>query len=243
MRKRRIIHIGTSGWHYEHWQGPFYPEDLKKRDFLDYYIKYFDTVEINNSFYQMPSAKTLKDWKDTVLRNFIFSIKASRYITHMKKLKDSRQPVERFIDAARHLGEKLGPILFQLPPHWRCNTERLKSFLNSLPTGYRYTMEFRDETWFNDEVYKLLRDNNVAFCIYHLEGRLSPKEITANFVYVRLHGPGGAYEGSYDKKTLTGWAGRLSAWAKKGLQAYCYFDNDQAGYAAKDAARLKEMVS
>jgi uncharacterized protein YecE (DUF72 family) len=238
------IHIGTSGWHYTHWRGPFYPDKMKTKHFLDHYAKHFSTTEINNTFYGLPEDKTLSDWKDSVPGDFVFAVKASRYITHMKKLKDPAEGLKRFLSRIDALGKKLGPVLFQLPPNWRCNIDRLKLFLDALPARYKSTFEFRDPSWFNHEVYDLLARHKASLCIFDLEQSVSPKEMTADFVYVRLHGPAASkYEGQYDTQTLAGWAGAFSAWAAHGKEIFCYFDNDQEGYAAQDALRLKEMVS
>jgi uncharacterized protein YecE (DUF72 family) len=236
------IHIGTSGWHYQHWSGPFYPKNLRKQDFLKHYACHFHTVEINNSFYQLPTEKTLAAWRDTVLPGFIFTVKASRYITHMKKLKDSEKTLKPLLKRVETLGDKLGPILFQLPPKWRFNPDRLNDFLESLPAGYRYALEFRDPSWEDSRAYDAMQLTGAAFCIYELDGYLSPKEITADFVYVRLHGPNGPYKGQYSTQTLAGWAGAFSAWENQGLEIFCYFDNDEAGYAAQDARRLQDMI-
>jgi len=242
MKGSEHIHIGTSGWHYDHWKGPFYPQELYKRSFIEYYAERFTTAEINNSFYRLPSSQTLINWRDTVPEGFLFTVKASRYITHMKKLKDPEKPVSVFFRAVAVLGAKMGPILFQLPPHWHFNPERLDDFLGLLAPDYQYAFEFRDETWFNDETYSILAENEAAFCIYDLAGRQSPKEVTADFVYVRLHGPNGAYQGRYTKGSLSGWAGAFSTWADQGKEIYCYFDNDEAGYAAENALELQEML-
>jgi uncharacterized protein YecE (DUF72 family) len=177
-----------------------------------------------------------------VPEDFLFSVKASRYITHMKKLKEPKESLEKFLDRAKILQKTLGPILFQLPPRWSFNGERLESFLNMLPQDFRYTFEFRDQSWWNQEAYDLLAEHNAAFCIYELAGDVTPKVITADFVYIRLHGPKGAYEGQYESQTLSGWAGAFAAWRKQGKDIFCYFDNDQNGYAAQDAQRLQEMV-
>jgi uncharacterized protein YecE (DUF72 family) len=209
---------------------------------LRYYADRFDTVELNNTFYQLPQEKTLAQWKDTVPDGFIFSVKASRYITHMKKLKDPHQSVPPLLERTRALKDKLGPFLFQLPPRWSINPERLDSFLDSLPKNLTCTFEFRDPSWFDPRTYRILEKHDAAFCIYHLAGRLSPREITAELVYVRLHGPGEAYQGKYDEETLSQWTERFLAWVADGKEVYCYFDNDEAGYAVQNAAQLREMV-
>ena len=241
MRSAGKIHIGTSGWHYSHWRGSFYPDEMAKKEFLGYYADHFQTVEINNSFYQLPKKETLTSWGNIVASGFIFTVKASRYITHMKKLKDSSEPVHTLLKTVEVLEDKLGPILFQLPPRWRFNPQRFNNFLESLPTDYRYAFEFRDPTWFDTSAYEMMSKHGVAFCIYELAGLLSPKEVTADFVYIRLHGPGEAYRGQYETNVLAGWAGAFSTWAKQGKEIFCYFDNDEAGYAAQDALRLREM--
>lgn len=237
------VHVGTSGWHYDHWRGPFYPDDMKPAAFLDYYAQRFGAAEINNTFYQLPKRETLAQWGDTTPAGFLFACKASRYITHMKKLKDPRQSIRRFFGVVDALGDKLGPVLFQLPPRWHVNVERLEGLLAALPSGLRYGFEFRDETWFTREVYDALARHNAAFCLYDLAGRRSPVEVTADFVYVRLHGPDGAYRGSYDGRTLSGWARRFARWRDDGRDVYCFFDNDENGYAALNAQRLQEMVA
>lgn len=242
MSSSDTLHIGTSGWHYEHWKGPFYPNSVSAEEMLSYYAGRFHTVEVNNSFYQLPKTSTLEVWKQTVPPNFIFALKGSRYITHMKKLKDPSQGVPPLLEIAGVMGEKLGPVLFQLPPRWRINLERLDAFLHFLPDDFRYAFEFRDPSWFTDGTYDTLAKADAAFCIYHLAGRLSPKKVTTDFVYVRLHGPEGAYQGQYDQKTLSGWAGAFSTWHRQGKEIFCYFDNDQAGYAVQDALRLQKML-
>jgi uncharacterized protein YecE (DUF72 family) len=237
------VYIGTSGWNYNHWRGPFYPKELPQKQWLAYYCERFSTVEINNSFYQLPSKSTLETWRKTVPASFTFSVKASRYITHMKKLKDPSDALTKFYNGIEILGERLGPILFQLPPGWHVNVERLESFLSMLSSDYRHTFEFRDESWFCDSVYDALEKYSAAFCIYHLEGRESPRKTTSDFVYLRLHGPDGAYEGSYDGRTLAGWSRMFTRWRKGRRDVYCYFDNDQNGYAAHDALKLLEIAN
>jgi uncharacterized protein YecE (DUF72 family) len=209
---------------------------------LAYYSRHFSSVEINSSFYHLPQQHTLEHWHNTVPKDFLFTAKASRYITHMKKLKDPEESVSAFLDRISSLEDKLGPILFQLPPHWHFNAERLSALLQTLSREFRYAFEFRDKSWINEETYELLSRYNAAFCIYELDGYLSPKKITTDFVYVRLHGPDGPYQGSYDNRMLAGWAGAFSTWSGQGLSIYCYFDNDEAGYAAQNASRLQAML-
>jgi len=243
MSPARRIHIGTSGWSYDHWRGLFYPEGLSAREWLAYCARHFHSVEINSSFYRLPTAKALAQWRDAVPDDFVFAVKASRFITHMKKLNDPRRTLKPFMSRVAVLQDKLGPILFQLPPHWRVNPARLAAFLKALPKGNRYAMEFRDPSWFDARVYELLAEHNVAFCIYDLDGALSPLEVSADFVYVRLHGPDGPYQGQYDDRTLAKWTDAFRRWRRGGRTIYCYFDNDEAAYAPRDAQRLQAMMA
>ena len=236
------IHIGTSGWHYDHWVGPFYPSGTSSEDFLSLYTRFFRTVEINNTFYQLPARETLADWHHVTPDAFLFACKASRFITHMKKLSDPKQSVKRFFHAIEVLGDKLGPVLFQLPPRWHLNVDRLKRFLDALPGSWRYAFEFRDDTWFTQDTLKTLAEHGAAFCIYDLAGRQSPEAVTTDLVYIRLHGPEKAYQGRYRTRALARWATRCQAWSKEGRDVYCYFDNDEKGYAAQDALALKRMI-
>lgn len=236
------IYVGTSGWHYESWVGPFYPTGLPSDKMLAYYAQEFGTVEINNSFYRLPADKTLRAWREVTPRNFVFSFKASRYLTHMKKLKDPAKPLDRVLHSAGLLQPKLGPILFQLPPRWRVNLERFRSFLALLPKNSRFAVEFRDQSWFTESVRAALCEYNAAFCVYEFGDFRSPLEATADFVYVRLHGPGGLYVGRYDRGALSFWADRLRRWHEEGRDVYCYFDNDQRGYAVQNASELNDML-
>ena len=236
------IRIGTSGWHYKHWLGNFYPRKFPASRMLAYYLEQFDTVEINNSFYMLPKVETLRCWREATPQNFEFAIKASRFITHNKKLKEPENALQNFLPRAEVLDETLGPILFQLPPKWRINLDRLAEFLDALPKYHRYTFEFREPSWLTAQVYDLLRRHNAAFCIYELGGFHSPIEITADWTYVRLHGPGDKYQGKYSPKALRCWADRIVQWNKQLKSIYVYFDNDQAGYAAANALELKKMV-
>lgn len=241
-RSQRLFNIGTSGWSYDHWKGPFYPVGIRNEEMLEYYSRQFKSVEINSSFYHIPSRDSLKHWYENTPTGFTFAVKASRYITHMKKLNEPVKSVQALFERIGILEDKLGPILFQLPPKWRYNHERLARFLDSLSSDYRYAFEFRDQSWINPESHALLKRHNAAFCIYELGGYESPHGITADFVYLRLHGPKGPYQGSYDNSALAGWADTLSHWSAQRRKVYCYFDNDEAGYAAMNAKTLESML-
>lgn len=242
MKRKGKLHIATSGWSYKHWIGKFYPSALKAEEQFDYYLTFFDTVEINNSFYRLPSREIFLKWKTETPSAFQFSIKASRYITHMKKLKDTEQGLDTFLSNAQALDDKLSTVLFQLPPTWKVNQERLHDFLKTLPKDVRFVFEFRNPSWYTIEVYSLLRAYNCAFCIYDLAGHQSPMELTANFAYVRLHGPGEKYQGSYSDAALRTWATRILQWQDQGKDVYAYFDNDQEAFAVFNALTLKDLL-
>ena len=237
------VHIGTSGWHYKHWCGPYYEEKLPTSKMLACYYKDFDTVEINNSFYRLPSDEAFANWREQTPPGFCFAVKASRFITHMKKLKDPENALENLIPRAEKLREKLGPILFQLPPHWGINLERLDEFLQALPKKHLYAFEFREPSWHQPAIYDLLREHNAAFCMFELNRFQTPDVITADWTYIRLHGPGGKYQGSYSTQQLSAWAQKIRSWRKQLRAVYCYFDNDQAGYAVQNALELKRLVA
>jgi uncharacterized protein YecE (DUF72 family) len=237
------IRIGTSGYHYKHWKGPFYPEKTAASKMLEFYLGHFNTVELNNSFYRLPAEAAFDEWKRVTPPDFVFAVKASRFLTHNKKLKDPEPALDNFLPRVAHLDAKLGPILFQLPPKWKINLERLESFLQVLPREFRYVFEFREKTWITPQVDGLLSGFNAAFCIYEIAGYHSPISVTADFAYVRLHGPAaGKYQGSYDDKRLGEWCHRINEWSKTLKALYIYFDNDQAGFAAQNALTLKRMV-
>ncbi|HTJ01761.1 MAG TPA: DUF72 domain-containing protein [Methylovirgula sp.] len=239
----RAIHIGTSGWHYDHWRGPFYPDDMKPADMLRFYAEHFATVEINNSFYRLPNVTTVKSWGKQVPKDFIFAPKASRYTTHTKRLKDAPKSFEKYFPRVDPLKKKLGPVLFQLPPRFVPDVARLETFIAALPKRHRYAFEFRDPRWFTDDVCDVLSAANCAFCIFDIGGLQSPNWLTADFAYIRLHGPGKKYQGSYSDNALRQWAKLVRSFARKDADVFCYFDNDQKGYAPKDALRLKKMLA
>ncbi len=239
------IRIGTSGWHYAHWRGPFYPEKLPSAQMLDFYCQRLKSVEINNSFYHLPAKETFRQWRRETPKDFVLAVKASRYITHMKKLKDPEEALTLFLSHAEELGSKLGPILFQLPPRWGRDAARARDFLKALPKRHRYAFEFRDASWFHDEIYALLEQHNAAFCVFDLAGEKSPRLLTADFAYLRLHGPAAEkYAGRYTRAQLRDWLRCATNWLAEGArEVFVYFDNDQAGYAALNALELHAMVA
>jgi len=242
-RKGAKIHIGTSGWHYKHWMGIFYPQDLPASEMLPFYLNRFSTVEINNTFYALPLEKTVKNWHSIVPDDFCFAVKASRYITHIKRLIDPGPALEKFFDIVDHLKEKLGPILFQFPPHWKLNLERLQEFLPLLPGNHSYAFEFRHPTWYDPKVYQTLKNHNIAFCIYDKELKETPLEITGENMYIRFHGSGHPFNGNYTTEHLRIWADRIGEWRKKVQNIWIYFNNDWHGYALNNAFELRGMLS
>ncbi len=242
MTRAADVHIGTSGWHYRHWVGPFYPRGMRPKDFLGHYAGQFRTVELNTTFYRLPRRQAVVEWRDGSPPGFVFAAKGSRFVTHMKKLRDPETSISRYFDLIELLGDKLGPIVFQLPPRWHVDLERLATFLKALPQRRRYAFEFRDRSWLSPSTYELLAKHDAALCLYDLAGHQSPIEITADFVYIRLHGPGNAYQGRYDDQALMTWAQRLRQWRVEGITVYCYFDNDEQGHAPMNALRLGRFV-
>lgn len=239
----RRIRVGTSGWYYDHWRGTFYPDDLPKEEMFRFYAKQFDTVEINNTFYRLPPENVVGKWTIDSPADFLFSVKMSRFITHVKTLKNAHKAVETFMGTVSILGEKLGPILVQLAPSVKIDIEKLKQFLDILPKYNLFTFEFRHNSWFCEEVYDALREKNAALCLFELAGVKSPEVATADWVYIRLHGPEKTrYSGSYPDDTLAAWAQKIGAWADQDKRIFCYFDNDEKAYAVGDAQRLRTMV-
>ena len=234
--------IGTSGWVYPHWRGVFYPDGLPTARWLDYYTRHFRTVELNNSFYRLPSEGAFRAWGEVAPEGFLFAVKANRFITHMKKLKDAAEPLGRFLGRARLLGDKLGPVLYQLPPRWKCNLPRLRQFLSLLPPDLLHAFEFRDRSWLNEGVFALLEEHGAAFCVISMPGFPCPLRATAPFVYIRMHGSGVLYGGCYSEDELRRWAERIEGFLDEGRDVYVYFNNDAFGYAVQNARRLGEML-
>ena len=242
MARAGAVRIGTSGWTYEHWLGRFYPEKrVPGQTALQQYARIFDTVELNASFYRMPTERAMRAWLEDTPEDFLFAAKTSRFITHRKRLREPEIHIPIFYGRIWGLQPKLGPLLIQLPPNFGCDLDRLCAFLDLLPP-HRYAVEFRHESWWVPAVEDALRARNVAFCQFHLAGRETPEVVTADFVYVRLHGPGAAYQGSYSDGTLQEWRTRTARWQGEGRDVYLYFDNDEKAYAAEDARRLRQMI-
>jgi uncharacterized protein YecE (DUF72 family) len=233
------VHIGTSGWHYKHWLGDFYPPRFPPAKMLTWYAREFHTVEINNSFYRLPEERTFKDWASTAPPGFLFAVKASRFLTHIKRLKDAEDPINLFLSRAIHLGSHLGPVLFQLPPNWKSDPARLREFLELLPRDHSYTIEFRDDTWYTPQIYGLLQQYNVALCIHDWHSLKWAHELTANFAYVRFHGTGGRYAGNYPDHFLKKWAMKIQGWGDRLNDVYVYFNNDVGGHAIRNARTLR----
>jgi uncharacterized protein YecE (DUF72 family) len=238
------VWIGTSGWTYDGWRGPFYPKDVPKNRWLEWYATQFSTTEINGSFYRMPSLEAVRAWRDDTPDGFLFAWKASKFITHWKRLTEKcKNSIELMETRLKALGPKAGPVLFQLPARFQADRERLASFVAMLPKRYTYAFEFRDASWYDDKILQVLRERNVALCLSDHEDAPSPWEVTASHVYIRGHGPTGQYKDRYPPKTLREWAAAIKKWKRRRLEVFCYFDNDQKSAAPKDARRLIELLS
>ncbi len=237
------IRIGCSGWQYRHWRGRFYPDELAQSRWFEHYATQFDTVELNNPFYRLPDRETFVRWRTAAPRGFLFAVKASRYLTHMKKLKDAAEPLARLFNNVRGLGRRLGPVLYQLPPHWGRDAERLDSFLALIPRDVPQAIEFRDPSWYCDEIYEQLERHRVALCLHDMKGSASGRLSVGPFVYVRFHGAGSRYGGRYPHSTLADWAKWLSEQHAKGRPIYAYFNNDAGGHAPRDAQRLTARLA
>ncbi len=257
------VYLGTSGFSYPHWgQGIFYPQGLPQRDWFSYYVERFNAVELNVSFYRLPKKEVFTGWRKKAGKDFVFSVKASRYLTHIKKLKDCQEPVKRFFAAASGLniesrignqGKKIhnsqftiqdskNVILWQLPPRFKANYKRLESFLKILPPSWRYAFEFRHQSWLNQEAYRIIKKYQVAIVFQDFPDWPITEKITTNFVYLRFHGKTSLYSSCYTEEELAGWAEKIKVWLKKGLDCYAFFNNDALGYAIENARTLKKLA-
>ena len=238
------VHIGCSGWNYRDWRGVLYPERLPQRRWLERYSNVFDTVEINNTFYRLPSESAVRGWADGSPQGFEFAVKASRYLTHVKRLRDPGPGFERFFDAIAPLREagKLGPILWQLPESFHRDDERLAVALAALPSG-RHCFEFRHPSWFAPEVYALLRRHRAALVIGDHPARpFQSHEITAGWTFVRFHYGRRGRGGNYSDRELHEWRHRIAAWRAR-TEVYAYFNNDWKAYAVRNARWLSTRLS
>lgn len=235
------IRVGTSGWNYGHWVGPFYPEGLAKARWLEHYSSTFETVEVNATFYRSMRPSTFEKWRMATPDGFVWAVKANRYITHIKRLEEVSDSLVAFLESLEPLGEKLGPVLFQLPPSLVFDQVRVQSFLSLLPEGMRCVIEARNTSWTGAVALDCLKENDIAWCISDTAGRYPYLEaLTADFAYIRLHGSRKLYSSCYTDEELQAWAERIRAW---GVDSYVYFDNDFMGHAPQNALRLRELLS
>jgi uncharacterized protein YecE (DUF72 family) len=234
--------IGTSGWQYRHWRGGLYPTDLPVHDWLAHYGQRFATVEVNNSFYRLPEKATFEAWAATVPDDFTMAVKASRYLTHVRRLHQPREPVDRLMEHAAGLGPKLGPVLLQLPPNLPIELEALEATIRAFPTGVRLAVEFRHPSWFAPDTRRLLEDRKVALCLTDTDGRHGPLWATAAWGYVRFHGGRADPPSCYGRTSLRTWAKRLAELWDDAADVFVYFNNDAHGCAPRDARTLASVL-
>ncbi len=237
-----LYYIGTSGWHYEHWRDRFYPEKLSKDKWLEFYAGHFATVELNNSFYRLPSEPAFATWYHSSPASFTFAVKVSRFITHIKRLKDTEEAVDKFIARAKTLEEKLGPLLYQLPPNLHRNDELLESFLSALPRGMKHVVEFRHQSWLEEKIFEILHKYNIGFCVFDMPSLSCPLAATADFAYIRFHGSSGLYFSCYSDEELADWAKKLANLATDLKAVYIYFNNDAEAFAVRNAITLRSYL-
>lgn len=236
-------HIGTSGWHYDHWRGDFYPQALPKTKWLEFYAQTFSTVELNNSFYHLPSENAFDNWRQGTPPGFIFAIKVSRLITHLKKLRNVATALDNFIARSELLEEKLGPLLYQIPPNMHRNDDVLEAFLASLQRGRQHVFEFRHQSWLEPEVFRLLSRHNAALCVFNMPELSCPVEATTDFAYIRFHGSRSLYSSEYTDQELEDWAQRIKKLPRTVNTVYIYFNNDAGAFAIKNALALKQKLA
>ena len=244
-----VIHaprVGCSGWNYKSWRGRFYPTDLPVARWLEYYATRFDTVEINNSFYRLPDRSTFASWRTQVPSAFLYAVKASRFLTHMKRLLDPEDPLQRLFSSVSGLARRLGPVLYQLPPTLAIDLPRLDRFLRALPrtsSGTRlHVVEFRHPSWYMTDTFELLTRRRVSLCLHDKLGSELEKPFVGPFVYVRFHGTSGRYHGSYSRRHLDRWANVLAEQTQQGKRVFAYFNNDPEAVATTNALTLRELI-
>jgi uncharacterized protein YecE (DUF72 family) len=236
-------YIGTSGWSYDGWVGPFYPEKLARNQWLAHYARHLDAVELNASFYRLPMPNMLNGWAKRTPEDFSFSVKAWQQLTHRKRLQDRGEQIQVFLERMQPLAERTAAVLFQMPPKMPLDVDRLEAFLRQLPEGTRAAFEFRDPRWHVQKVYETLQRHNAAFVPFELAEERAPAVATADFVYVRLHGREAKYRGRYGREQLQPWAEWLRDHMQDGRDAFCFFDNtDKADDAVRDALEMRELL-
>jgi uncharacterized protein YecE (DUF72 family) len=231
------IWLGTSGFSYKEWRPIFYPAGLSEKQFLTYYSRHLNSVEIDSTFYRLPSAKTIEAWKISTPETFKFAIKASQQITHRQRLKAPSDTLDYFLTIIPNLQERLGMVLYQLPPFFRCDRQKLEAFLAVLPRGMRSAFEFRHESWFTDEVYRLLRQHDVALCIHDAEDQTTPMLLTAGYTYIRLR------RSIYDDARRTEWQNRIRSWAQEGIEVFAYIKHEDNPKAPLIALEFMQGLS
>ncbi len=233
--------IGTSGWNYKHWREVFYPPKVPVSGWLDFYTRHFDTVEVNATFYRLPKLETFDNWYENTPKGFIWSVKASKYVTHTKRLRDCREPLNRFYESAGRLKDKLGPILLQLPPNMTFERDVFIKFCRNLDPSFKHALEIRHPSWVDPFVFKILHEHNIAFCLSDTAGKYPyHEEKTSDFIYIRLHGSRKLYESEYSEHELQEWGRKIRKW---NMPTYVYFDNDFQCNAVKNALRLKDILT
>jgi uncharacterized protein YecE (DUF72 family) len=234
------VFVGTSGWHYDDWKERFYPAGLARAKWLGFYATRFSTVELNNTYYRLPSEDAVKNWRASVPQDFVFSVKASRIMTHIKKLRNAKEELALMLKRVGLLQEKLGPLLFQLPPSFERNDQALEDFLSLLPSSTKNVFEFRHQSWLQDRVLDLLRRHRAGFCVFDQPGVPCPVVATSDFAYVRFHGT--AYATSYSDDELAAWAMKIEGLGKGLESVFVYFNNDVRGYAINNARTLRQYL-
>ncbi len=234
--------VGTSGYSYRWWWGRFYPREVKPGEWLEFYARRFNTVELNATFYRLPDPERFRAWAARVPEDFLFAVKANRVITHVRRLRNCAEPLGAFFDAVVHLGEKLGPVLYQLPPTLKADLALLRAFLAALPEGFTHVFEFRHESWFTQDALELLKEHGCAFCVHDHGGMAVPHATTSGVAYWRFHGPGERGE-CYGAARLAAPAGELAALARSGKRVFAYFNNDAMACAVRDAEELMKLIS
>lgn len=239
----RLVSIGTSGFVYPHWKGRFYPDGLPAKQYLSFYAQHFGVVELNNTFYRLPTEHAARGWAEAAPPGFVFALKGSRYLTHIKRLKDTGEGIRRFFDAVAPLGRATGPVLWQLPPNMKKDLPRLCEFLEALPAGFAYVVEPRGEDWYDEDFFEALNDLNVALCLHDLIDVKVPYPPPGPIYYRRFHGTTAKYAGRYGRSGLRQPASEIAALAHSGTPCFAFFNNDLNAAAISDAQDLKSLVA